>query len=87
MMQKSGGWEEKKELEKVMLDCVKWIFKIDFCTPRYLITRELCIDKLKIGWGIRALNYEDRIKNVEVSCITKKCWLEKGNGVNKEYIL
>jgi len=86
MMQKSGGWEEKKELEKVMLDCVKWIFKIDFCTPRYLITRELCIDKLKIGWGIRALNYEDRIKNVEVRCITKKCSLEKGNRVNKEYI-
>jgi len=78
------GWEEKKDLKKVMLDYIRWIYKIDFCTPRYVITRELCIDKLKIGWGIRALNYEDRIKNAELSCITKKCWLEKGNGMVKE---
>lgn len=24
------GWEEKKELEKVMLDNVRWIFRLDF---------------------------------------------------------
>lgn len=34
------GWEERKELEKVMLDYVRWVFKLDFCTPRYVITRE-----------------------------------------------
>lgn len=31
------GWGERKELEKIMLDYVRWIFKIDFCTPRYII--------------------------------------------------
>jgi len=48
-----------------------------------LKTRELCIDKLKIGWGIRALNYEDKIKNADVCCMTKY-WIEKNNGVIKE---
>lgn len=28
---------EKGELEKIMLDYVKWIFNLDFCTPRYII--------------------------------------------------
>lgn len=47
-------WEEKEELEKVMLDYARWVFKLEFCTPRYLITRELRMFKLKVGWGIRA---------------------------------
>lgn len=42
------GWEEKKDLEKIMLDYVRWLFKLDFCTPRYIVMRELRIDKLKI---------------------------------------
>lgn len=41
-------WKEKK-LEKVMLDYVRWIFKLDFCAPRYLILKELDLDKLKLG--------------------------------------
>ena len=35
------GWEEKGDLEKVMLDYVRWVFRLDFCTPRYIILREL----------------------------------------------
>lgn len=45
------GWEEKKNLEKVMMDYIRWCFRLDFCTPRYLITRDLGIEKLKIRWG------------------------------------
>ncbi|XP_024875876.1 uncharacterized protein LOC112457185, partial [Temnothorax curvispinosus] len=26
------GWEEKVELEKIMMDYIRWIFSIDFCT-------------------------------------------------------
>jgi len=44
--------EEKCELEKIMLNYVKWIFKLDFCTPKYVIMRGLGMDKLKVGWGI-----------------------------------
>jgi len=43
------GWEEKEELEKVMMDYVRWLFGLDFCTPRYVITRELVMDKLRLG--------------------------------------
>lgn len=45
------GWEERKNLEKVMLDYVRRTFKLDFGTPRYLITRELGLEKLR-EWGI-----------------------------------
>lgn len=26
------GWEEKKELEKIWVDYLRWMFKLDFCT-------------------------------------------------------
>lgn len=53
-------WEERKELKKIMMDYMRWIFKLDFCTPRYLITRETGLGKLKIGWGLRARRYEEK---------------------------
>lgn len=59
---KIWGSEEKKELEKVMMDYIRWMFRIDFCTPRYLIYRELRSEKLKVGWGIRAVRYEEKIR-------------------------
>lgn len=71
------GWEEKKELEKVMFDYVRWIFKLDFCTPRYIISRELGMDKLKIGWGLRARKYEERITEIKEENIIRECWEEK----------
>jgi len=43
------GWEERGSLEKIMLDYVRWIFNIEFCTPRYVIMRELAMDKLRVG--------------------------------------
>ncbi|KYQ51844.1 hypothetical protein ALC60_09045 [Trachymyrmex zeteki] len=45
-----------------MLDYVRWIFSLDFYTPRYLIMRELVMDKMRVGWGIRARRYEEKIK-------------------------
>lgn len=64
------GWEEKKELEKIMMDYVRWIFNLDFYarrrhrTPNYLITRETGLDKLKIWWRLRARRYERKIKDM-----------------------
>ncbi|XP_032673718.1 uncharacterized protein LOC116845308 [Odontomachus brunneus] len=57
------GWEEKEKLERIMMDYVRWIFRLDFCTPRYIIMYELGMEKLKIGWGIRAKRYEEKIRN------------------------
>lgn len=71
------GWEEKGELEKVMLDYIRWVFKLDFCTPRYLITREFGVEKQKIRWGIRARKFEEKIKNMEENRWVKICWEEK----------
>lgn len=35
------GWEEEKELERIMMDYVRWLFRLDFCTPRYVIQTEV----------------------------------------------
>lgn len=74
------GWEEKEELEKILLDYIRWIFKLDFCTPRYIISRELGIEKLKIRWGIRARRYEEKIKEKDDGSWVKVCWEEKRSG-------
>ncbi|XP_071582471.1 uncharacterized protein [Temnothorax nylanderi] len=71
------GWSEKKELEKVMLDYVRWIFRLDFCTPRYVILRELGLEKLKICWGIRAMRFEKRSRGKKDGSLVKACWDEK----------
>lgn len=59
------GWEERRELERVMIDYIRWVFKLKFNTPRYLIMRELGLCKLRMDWGIRARKYEEKIRNME----------------------
>jgi len=71
------GWEEKPELEKIMFDYVRWMFGIEFCTPRYLISRELGLLKLSTGWGLRANRFEYRIQLGLSGKIARECWLEK----------
>jgi len=70
------GWEEREELEKIMLDYVRWLFRIDFCTPRYIIYREIGLEKLRIGWSIRALRFEERCRTMG-GWIIRECWKEK----------
>lgn len=78
------GWEEKKELEKIMLDYVRWVFRLDFCTPRYVILRELGLEKLKIRWGLRAVEFEEKIRRKSEDDLVKKCWLEKEEVAKRE---
>jgi len=67
-------WGRKKGVEKkIWIDYVRWIFKLDFCTPRYLIIRELKLKKLK-GGGIRALKFEEKIRGKEENNLLKICW-------------
>jgi len=60
-----------------MLDYVRWVFRLEFCTPRYLMIKELGIEKLKIEWGIRARKYEEKIRIMEEDRWVKMCWKEK----------
>lgn len=78
------GWEEKKELEKVMIDYIRWVYSLNFCTPRYVITRELDLDRQGIEWSIRAMRYEARIKEMKKEALAKKCWEEKSSMKIKE---
>jgi len=47
------------------LDYIRWIFKLDFCTPKYIITRELGIEKLRIVWELRVRKFEEKIREME----------------------
>jgi len=71
-----GYWEEKEELEKIMMDYIRWMFNLDFCT-RYLIMKELLMDKLRVG--IRAKRFERKIKSGRVGNLTNASWQEKKN--------
>jgi len=64
-------------LEKIMLDYVRWIFNIEFYTPRYVIMRELAKEKLRIGWGIRVMRYERRLKKRREGSLLRCCWKKK----------
>jgi len=64
-------------LEKIMLDYVRWIFNIEFYTPRYVIMRELAKEKLRIGWGIRVMRYERRLKKRREGNLLRCCWKKK----------
>jgi len=77
------GWEEREELEKIMLDYVRWLFRIDFCTPRYIIYKELGMEKLRIGWSIRALRFEERCRTRGGGLI-RECWKEKEERGDKD---
>lgn len=71
------GWGERKELEKIMQDYIKWMFRLDLCTgfcTKHLITKELGMDKLKIGQGIRVRKYEKKIETIGNERQIKVCF-------------
>ena len=59
------------------MDYIRWMFS--FCTPRYLIIKELLMDKLRVGWGIKARRFENKIKSERVENLTNASWEEKKN--------
>lgn len=67
-----------------MLDYVRWVFKLDCHTLRYLILRELELEKLKIIWGLKAIKFEERIRDKEKRDLLKVCWREKTTIKNKD---
>lgn len=63
-----------------MLDYVRCIFRLDFCIPRYVIEKELRMNKLRIGWGIRAMRYEEKLIGNREESLIKKYWKEIEEG-------
>jgi len=67
---------------------IRWIFKLDFCTSRYLIIKELGkelgLEKLKVIWRIRALKFEEKIRGKEKNNLLRIYWNEKMNRKKKD---
>ena len=82
------GWEERKELEDILLTYWRWVLGLDFCTARYLIYKELNIEKMKGRWAARALKFESKIENEDENRLTRICWNEKRiSGKLDQYML
>lgn len=42
-----------------------------------MIQRELGLEKLRINWELKALKYEEKIRDKEDNDLLKVCWKEK----------
>jgi len=54
-----------------------------FFSHEYLVLRELGLEKLKIRWGIRAMRFDEKIRE-KGEDNSKKCWAEKKSMEKKE---
>lgn len=70
------GWSEKKELEKIKINYIRWILKLDIWTPKYIIYKETYTRKLNLHWGARAVRFDQRVAKLEDNRLIKICWLE-----------
>lgn len=78
------GWKEREGLEKIQENHFRWILGLDYCTPRYLVRKELNVNKMREKWSMRALKYEERIRKLGEERLVKICWMEKQNMKEKE---
>lgn len=82
------GLRRKERIEDILLTYWRWVLGLDFCTARYLIYRELNIEKMKGRWAVRALKFESKIRNGDENRLTTICWNEKRNsGKADQYML
>ena len=65
------------DFEKIQLDYVRWVLRMDFCTPRYIVYEETDTWKTRTDWVKRAIKYEEKIYELEDYRLVKRCWREK----------
>lgn len=56
-----------------MMDYIRWNFRLEYI----LHTEVHNYERAEDGWGIRALRYEERVKEKGEESILKNCWKEK----------
>lgn len=68
------GWKVREELERIWINYVRLVFRLEFCTPKYIMMRELCIKKLNLRLGSRAIKTK----------LEKKIMMDKKMLIGKE---
>ena len=73
------GWKERIECERIQQKYIRWCLDLERCTPGYMILEETKRDKVRI----RAMQYEERIRNATGINILKECLGEKEREATK----
>ena len=85
---KTNNNRENRKNRNRIIQKVKWVLGLDFCTARYLIYKELNIEKMKGRWAVRAWKFESNIGNEDENRLTRICWNEKRiSGKVDQYML
>ncbi|XP_054011936.1 uncharacterized protein LOC128894297 [Hylaeus anthracinus] len=71
------GWRERSELEGVQTKYIRWCLSLDFCIPKYMILEGTKREKIRIRTGIKALRFEEKIRNGVGRELLKECLKEK----------
>lgn len=54
-------WAEEKRIRKIQADYYRWVLRLNFNTPRYILRKKTEVYKMKIEWVRRAVKYEEKI--------------------------
>ena len=72
MERRCGGWQDDNRLDGIKRKYVKWILKLDWRIPNYILIEETKINEIKFKIIRRTVKYEERIGNSRKKLI-KEC--------------
>lgn len=78
------GWKEKEKMEILEERYIRWVLGVDGRTPGYLVREKMQRQKLKGRAGIRALGYEERLREGKGNELARMCWEEVIKRANKK---
>ena len=56
------GWKELGEIERVQEKYLRWVLRVEWKTPGYMVREESKKDKMRLRMGRRAVRYEEKIR-------------------------
>lgn len=52
-------WKERKELEKVQKEYIKWFLNLYSCTSDYIMHKETDVNRVRLAAGCRVISFEE----------------------------
>ena len=83
MVQKYGFIRNIKEWSCCKKIYIKWILRLESCTPDYILRREMKLQKLTADAIKRAGGYKNKLNKLIDGDIRKEIWLKKKNKIGE----